>query len=72
MGTGIKNGKVGAEAERGLRGRQSWLERPKRGKRDSTQLPGAGQSGMGEFPLTLVLVRLPLALARRGASLPLP
>lgn len=50
MGRGIKYGKMGAEAERGSGDGQSWLERPKRGKRDSTQLPGAGQSGMGEFP----------------------
>lgn len=66
MGTGIKNGKVGAEAERGLRGRQSWLERPKRGKRRQHATARGWAEWDGRVPLTLVLVRLPLALARRG------
>lgn len=66
MGRGIKYGKVGAEAERGSGDGQSWLERPKRGKRRQHATARGWAEWGGRVPLTLVLVRLPLALARRG------
>ena len=66
MGRGIKYGKVGAEAERGSGDGQSWLARPKRGKRRQHATARGWAEWGGRVPLTLVLVRLPLALARRG------
>ena len=56
----------GAEDERGSGHGQSGLERPKRGKPRERATARAWGEWDARVPLTLVLVRLPWALARRG------
>lgn len=63
---GIKFGEVEAEDDRGSGEEKGWLERRKT-RKSRQYLPGPRAGGMGlEVILTLVLVRLALAFARRG------